>query len=109
MTLGEALDITRIYSVADALAAHEPLIRTRPFRAVRHTISHAGLVDGGRWPRPGEISMAHHGILFLDELAEFDLRSLETLRQPLEDRVVTISRASGNPNLPCQFYANRGA
>lgn len=103
LTLSEALDITRIYSVADALAAHEPLIRARPFRAPHHTISHAGLVGGGRWPRPGEISMAHRGILFLDELAEFDLRSLETLRQPLEDRVVTISRASGTLTFPANF------
>ncbi len=103
LTLAEALEITRIYSVADALAAHEPLVRTRPFRAPHHTISHAGLVGGGRWPRPGEISMAHRGILFLDEVAEFDSRSLETLRQPLEDRVVTISRAAGTLTFPANF------
>lgn len=103
LTLSEALDITRIYSVADALQDHQPLVRTRPFRAPHHTISHAGLVGGGRWPRPGEISLAHRGILFLDELPEFDARSLETLRQPLEDRVVTISRASGSLTFPASF------
>ena len=103
LTLSEALDITRIYSVADALPDHQPLVRNRPFRAPHHTISHAGLVGGGRWPRPGEISLAHRGILFLDELPEFDSRSLETLRQPLEDRVVTISRASGSLTFPASF------
>jgi magnesium chelatase family protein len=80
LTLSESLDITRIYSVADALTDGQPLIRTRPFRAPHHTISHAGLVGGGRWPRPGEISMAHRGVLFLDELPEFGTRNLETLR-----------------------------
>ncbi|MBW7881028.1 MAG: YifB family Mg chelatase-like AAA ATPase [Caldilineaceae bacterium] len=103
LTLAEALDITRIYSVADALNEGEPLIRTRPFRAPHHTISHAGLVGGGRWPRPGEISLAHRGVLFLDELPEFGTRNLETLRQPLEDRVVTISRASGSLTFPASF------
>ncbi|GIK73853.1 MAG: Fis family transcriptional regulator [Chloroflexota bacterium] len=103
LTLREALDITRIYSVADALPAGEPLVRYRPFRAPHHTISHAGLVGGGRWPKPGEISLAHRGILFLDELPEFGSRNLETLRQPLEDRVVTISRASGSLKFPSSF------
>ena len=103
LTLREALEITRIYSVADALPAGEPLIRTRPFRSPHHTISHAGLVGGGRWPKPGEISLAHRGILFLDELPEFGSRNLETLRQPLEDKVVTISRASGSLSLPAAF------
>jgi magnesium chelatase family protein len=103
LTLREALDITRIYSVADALPAGEPLVRGRPFRAPHHTISHAGLVGGGRWPKPGEISLAHRGILFLDELPEFGSRNLETLRQPLEDRVVTISRASGSLTFPANF------
>ncbi|MGB3218184.1 MAG: YifB family Mg chelatase-like AAA ATPase, partial [Anaerolineae bacterium] len=96
LTLSEALDITRIYSVGDLLhtsGSGLPLIRQRPFRAPHHTISHAGLVGGGRWPRPGEISLAHRGLLFLDELPEFDPRTLEVLRQPLEDHVVTISRA----------------
>ena len=105
LTLREALDITRIYSVADALPDGEPLIRSRPFRAPHHTISHAGLVGGGRFPRPGEISLAHRGVLFLDELPEFGTRNLETLRQPLEDRVITISRASGSLTFPANFVA----
>jgi magnesium chelatase family protein len=103
LTLAESLDITRIYSVADALSEGQPLVRTRPFRAPHHTISHAGLVGGGRWPRPGEISLAHRGILFLDELPEFGPKNLETLRQPLEDRIVTISRASGSLTFPASF------
>ena len=108
LTLSEALDITRIYSVGDLLHASGssgglPLIRQRPFRAPHHTISHAGLVGGGRWPRPGEISLAHRGVLFLDELPEFDPRTLEVLRQPLEDHVVTISRAQGSLTFPANF------
>ncbi|MCC6169913.1 MAG: YifB family Mg chelatase-like AAA ATPase [Caldilineaceae bacterium] len=103
LSLAEALDVTRIYSVADALPPDAPLIRTRPFRSPHHTISHAGLVGGGAWPRPGEISLAHRGVLFLDELAEFGTRNLETLRQPLEDRVVTIARAQGSLTFPANF------
>jgi magnesium chelatase family protein len=102
MTLDEALEVTRIYSVADMLPEGIPLIQVRPFRAPHHTISHAGLVGGGSWPRPGEISLAHRGVLFLDELPEFG-RSLEVLRQPLEDRHVTISRASGAMSFPANF------
>ncbi|MEJ5198195.1 MAG: YifB family Mg chelatase-like AAA ATPase, partial [Anaerolineae bacterium] len=103
MTLAEALDVTRIYSVADMLPADTPLIRQRPFRAPHHTISHAGLVGGGHWPRPGEISLAHRGVLFLDELPEFGQHGLEVLRQPLEDKVVTISRAEGSLTFPANF------
>jgi len=82
---------------------YPPLIRHRPFRAPHHTISHAGLVRGGRWPRPGAISLAHRGVLFLDELPEFGTRNLETLRQPLEDRAVVISRAAGTLSFPASF------
>ncbi len=103
MTIDEALDVTRIYSVADQLAAHTPLINQRPFRAPHHTISHAGLVGGGNWPRPGEVSLAHRGVLFLDELPEFGQRVLEVLRQPIEDKVVTISRAKSSSTFPANF------
>ncbi len=103
LTLDEALEVTRIYSVNDMLPVDSPLIRHRPFRAPHHTISHAGLVGGGRWPHPGEISLAHRGVLFLDELPEFDSRSLEVMRQPLEDKIVTISRAQGTLTFPANF------
>ena len=103
LTLEEALEVTRIYSVADMIPDETPLIRHRPFRAPHHTISHAGLVGGGRWPRPGEISLAHRGVLFLDELPEFGTRNLETLRQPIEDKRVTISRATGTLTFPASF------
>ena len=103
MSIDEALDVTRIYSVADALPPDVPMIRTRPFRAPHHTISHAGLVGGGNWPQPGEISLAHRGVLFLDELPEFGTRVLEVLRQPIEDKVVTISRARGSLTFPANF------
>ncbi len=103
LSIDEALDVTRIYSVADQLPPDVPLIRTRPFRAPHHTISHAGLVGGGNWPHPGEISLAHRGVLFLDELPEFGTRTLEVLRQPLEDKIVTISRAQGSLTFPANF------
>jgi magnesium chelatase family protein len=103
LTLDEALDVTRVYSVADALPPGEPLIRHRPFRAPHHTISYAGLVGGGHWPRPGEISLAHRGVLFLDELPEFGIRLLEMLRQPLEDRTISISRSAGSLTYPANF------
>jgi magnesium chelatase family protein len=103
LILDEALDITRIYSVADLLPPDTPIVQHRPFRAPHHTISHAGLVGGGRWPRPGEISLAHRGVLFLDELPEFGSRTLEVLRQPMEDQVVTISRAAGTLSFPAAF------
>ncbi|HEY9078250.1 MAG TPA: YifB family Mg chelatase-like AAA ATPase [Anaerolineaceae bacterium] len=103
LTIEEALDVTRIYSVADQLPPDVPLIRARPFRAPHHTISHAGLVGGGNQPHPGEISLAHRGVLFLDELPEFGPRVLEVLRQPLEDKTVTISRAQGSLSFPASF------
>jgi len=78
-------------------------VRARPFRAPHHTISHAGLVGGGHWPRPGEVSLAHRSVLFLDELPEFGTHNLETLRQPIEDKVVTISRASGSLTFPASL------
>jgi magnesium chelatase family protein len=102
LSIDEALDVTRIYSVADALPP-EMIIRTRPFRSPHHTISHAGLVGGGNWPHPGEISLAHRGVLFLDELPEFGTRVLEVMRQPIEDKVVTISRAQGSLTFPANF------
>jgi len=103
LTIDEALDVTRVYSVADQLPAGTPLIQHRPFRAPHHTISHAGLVGGGNYPRPGEISLAHRGVLFLDELPEFAQKTLEVMRQPLEDKVVTISRARGTLTFPANF------
>ena len=119
MSIEEALEVTKIYSIADQLPPGTPLIRQRPFRSPHHTISHAGLVGGGNIPHPGEISLAHRGILFLDEFLEFGTRVLEVMRQPMEDKVVTISRAQGtltfsanfqlisatNP-CPCGFYGD---
>jgi magnesium chelatase family protein len=103
MTVEEALEVTKIYSIAGLLPSDTPLVRHRPFRAPHHTISHAGLVGGGHWPRPGEISLAHRGVLFLDELPEFGTRTLEGLRQPLEDRTVSIARATGTLTFPANF------
>ena len=103
MSIDESLDVTRIYSVADQLPAGTPLIRHRPFRAPHHTISHAGLVGGGNIPKPGEISLAHRGVLFLDEFPEFGSRVLEVMRQPMEDKIVTISRAKGSLTFSANF------
>jgi magnesium chelatase family protein len=103
MTTEEALEVTKIYSVSGLLPADTPLIRQRPFRSPHYTISNAGLVGGGHWPKPGEISLSHRGVLFLDELPEFGHAVLEVLRQPLEDRVITISRAQGSVTFPANF------
>ncbi len=103
MTIAEALDVTKVYSIAGRLPPETPLVTQRPFRAPHHTISHAGLVGGGSSPRPGEVSLAHHGVLFLDELPEFGQSALEVLRQPIEDRTVTISRAHSTASFPASF------
>jgi magnesium chelatase family protein len=103
MSPDESIEVTKIYSVSGLLPSDTPLVAQRPFRAPHHTISHAGLVGGGRNPRPGEISLSHRGVLFLDELPEFGQQVLEVLRQPVEDRVVTISRAQGTVTFPANF------
>jgi len=103
LTLEESLETTRIYSALGRLSSDQSLLTTRPFRSPHHTISDAGLVGGGKTPAPGEISLAHHGILFLDELPEFNRRSLEVLRQPLEEGQVTISRALQSTTFPARF------
>lgn len=103
MTWEESLEITQICSVMGTLSAQEPLVTRRPFRSPHHTISNAGLVGGGTNPKPGEISMSHKGVLFLDELPEFHKDTLDLMRQPLEDGQVTISRVSGAVTYPAQF------
>jgi len=103
MTTEEALEVTKIYSVSGLLPPDTPLMRQRPFRSPHYTISNAGLVGGGHWPKPGEISLSHRGVLFLDELPEFGHSLLEVLRQPLEDKVITISRAQGSVTFPANF------
>jgi magnesium chelatase family protein len=103
MTLDEALETTKIHSVAGLLPADTALIATRPFRSPHHTISDAGLIGGGRIPRPGEVSLSHHGVLFLDEMPEFHKDVLEVLRQPMEDGRVTISRAAMSLTYPAKF------
>jgi magnesium chelatase family protein len=107
LALDEAVDVTRIHSVAGRLDGHRGLLRQRPFRSPHHTISTVGLIGGGSIPRPGEVSLAHHGVLFLDELPEYPRRVLETLRQPLEDGHLTIARAAGHLRFPsaCMLVA----
>lgn len=103
LTPAESLSTTRIYSALGRLGPDEPLLATRPFRDPHHTISDAGMVGGGSPPAPGEISLAHHGVLFLDELPEFHRKSLEVLRQPLEHGEVTIARALTSTTFPARF------
>ncbi len=103
MTLEEALEATRVHSIAGLLDDRQALVLNRPFRAPHHTVSDVGLLGGGANPMPGEVTLAHRGVLFLDELPEFSRNALEVLRQPLEDGRVTISRAAGTVTFPCQF------
>ncbi|MEX1223604.1 MAG: YifB family Mg chelatase-like AAA ATPase, partial [Pirellulales bacterium] len=103
LTASESIETTRIYSAIGKLPPKQPLMATRPFRAPHHTISEAGLVGGGSTPAPGEISLSHNGVLFLDELPEYNRRTLEVLRQPLEDGMVTISRALSSTTFPADF------
>ncbi len=103
LTMQEAIEVTKIYSVSGLLPQDKPIITERPFRSPHYTISHAGLVGGGQWPRPGEISLSHRGVLFMDELPEFGHANLESLRQPMEDRTITVSRARGSVTFPANF------
>jgi len=103
LTMEEAIEVTKIYSVSGLLPQEASIIVERPFRSPHYTISHAGLVGGGQWPRPGEISLGHQGVLFLDEFPEFGHTALESLRQPIEDRTVTVSRARGSVTFPASF------
>jgi magnesium chelatase family protein len=103
MTTAEALDVTKVYSVAGLLGSRPRVVATRPFRAPHHTASRVALVGGGTVPRPGEISLAQHGVLYLDELGEFPRSTLEVLRQPLEEGAVTIARAAGTTTFPARF------
>lgn len=103
LSFEEALEITKIHSIAGILTQKNSLITTRPFRAPHHTVSAVSLVGGGRIPKPGEISLAHYGVLFLDEIAEFNKNTLEVLRGPLEDRLVTISRVNATLTYPANF------
>ncbi len=102
MTFQESLEVTKLYSIAGVLPENISLIKTRPFRSPHHTISSAAISGGGRVPKPGELSLSHHGVLFLDELPEFPRASMEAMRQPIEDGVITVSRVSGSLTYPCE-------
>jgi len=103
MSLQEQLEVSKVYSISGLLPKDQPLITTRPFRAIHHTASAMSIVGGGNMPGPGEISLAHRGVLFMDEIAEFPRNVLEVLRQPLEDKIVSVSRVRGTYRYPCQF------
>ena len=103
MTIDEVLEVTKIYSIVGLTSKETPLISNRPFRSPHHTVTPVSLVGGGKNPKPGEISLAHNGVLFLDELPEFNKNSLEVLRGPLEDRKITISRLNSTITYPCNF------
>lgn len=103
LSFEEALETTKIHSVAGVLSKESSIITTRPFRAPHHTISSVSLVGGGRIPKPGEISLAHNGVLFLDELPEFNKNTLEVMRGPLEDKIISISRVNATLSYPCNF------
>jgi magnesium chelatase family protein len=103
MTWEESIETTKLYSISGKVDSSTPLIQERPFRSPHHTVSPAGMIGGGSLPQPGEISLAHNGVLFLDELPEFPRNVVEVLRQPMEDHVVTVSRASGTVSYPCSF------
>ena len=103
MAIDEMLEVTKIYSIVGLTSKEAPLIANRPFRSPHHTVTAVSLVGGGKNPKPGEISLAHNGVLFLDELPEFNRNSLEVLRGPLEDRKITISRLNSTITYPCNF------
>jgi magnesium chelatase family protein len=103
MSLEEAIETTKIHSIAGLLDSQRSFVASRPFRSPHHTISDIGLLGGGAFPSPGEVSLAHNGVLFLDELPEFKRSTLEVLRQPVEDGKVTISRAAGSLTFPSEF------